>query len=93
MRKGQKIVRQKKSESHVGRFKPEAFDGYVTLGELSVIVNRDRDYLRRLEREERLPVPKRVQRGRLYVRLYSPRQVEECKEIIAAMRPGPKPRG
>ena len=93
MSERREIVRQEKSESHVNRFKPKkkGYHGWITLGELSVVVNKDRDYLRRLEREDRLPVPKRIKRGRLYVRLYSPRQVDECKEILANMRPGPRP--
>jgi hypothetical protein len=85
------IIRRPKHDHRVKGFKPKGYDGWMTLGELSVVVNRDRDYLRRLERNDRLPIPKRIKRGKLQVRLYSPKQVEECKEILSKMKMGRPP--
>jgi hypothetical protein len=88
MRKRKPIVRKEKNRRRVNQWKPEGYEDWLTLGELSVVLDKDRDYLRRLEREDRLPIPKRVRRGELYVRLYSPLQVTECKEIFSRMKVG-----
>jgi hypothetical protein len=68
--------------------KPKKFRNHVTLIELSRIVNRDPSRIRQLEREERIPVPARITRGTLEIRLWSPAQVEEIKEIFENMKPG-----
>jgi hypothetical protein len=70
------------------RFKPPKFQHYLTLGELEQELGKDRSWIRLLEREGRLPEPKRVQYGGLSIRLYSPEQVEECRRIFATHRVG-----
>lgn len=70
------------------QFKPPKFAHYLTLGELSAHVGKDRDYMRRLERQDRLPIPTRHKMGKLSVRLYSPAQVREVEEIFKSMRRG-----
>ena len=72
--------------------KPPKFRNHVTLVELSRIVNRDPSRIKQLERAGRIPVPARIKRGTLEIRLWSPAQVEEIREIISQMRPG-RPRG
>lgn len=68
--------------------KPAKFQNHVTITELSRIVNRDTSRLRLLEREGRIPEAIRVKRGTLQIRLWSPEQVEEIKDIISQLRPG-----
>lgn len=72
----------------VSYLKPRKFQDYVTLSELSALVERDPSWLRTLERDDRIPKAARVKRGELQVRLWSPEQVEEIREIIAQHRPG-----
>src|SRR5262245_24363294 len=71
--------------------KPPKFRNHVTIIELSRIVNPNRSRLRQLEREGRIPIPARVKRGTLEIRLWSPSQVEEIMDIISQMRPGRPP--
>jgi len=68
--------------------KPVRFQNHVTLTELSRIVDRDISRIRRLEEEGRLPRASRYRVGQLEVRLWSPEQVEEIKEVFANMKPG-----
>jgi hypothetical protein len=70
------------------QFKPEKFAHYLTLGELADHVERNRDYMRRLERQGRLPEAKRHKVGKLSIRLYSPAQVREIETIFSRMRRG-----
>jgi hypothetical protein len=72
--------------------KPARFKDYVTISELSRIVGKDITWLRRLEREGRIPTASRVTRGELEVRLWSPAQVDEIKHILSLMRVG-RPKG
>lgn len=88
MRKRKPIVRKPKNRRRVQQWKPKGYEDWLTLGELSVKLNKDKDYLRRLERDDRLPIAKRVRRGELEIRLYSPAQVAECQQIMSRMRPG-----
>lgn len=69
-------------------FKPAKFKNYLTLSELCREVKRDQSWIRLLEKEGRIPIPQRVQRGKLSIRLWSPEQVEEIKEILSTLRPG-----
>ena len=71
--------------------KPRKFSEHVTISELSRLVRREISWLRQLEREGRIPKASRVQRGKLSVRLWSPEQVEEIREILYEMRPGRPP--
>lgn len=68
--------------------KPRGFKGHFTLAELSREIEKDPSWLRALEKEGRIPKAARVRRGKLNVRLWSPDQVEEIREIIAQHRPG-----
>lgn len=72
----------------VGYLKPAKFQHYLTITELANEVGRTISWLRLLERDDRIPKAIRVKRGKLQVRLWSPEQVQEIKEIIATHRPG-----
>lgn len=68
--------------------KPKKFKDYFTITELAREVNRDTSWLKHLERAGRIPEAARVKVGELSVRLWSPAQVKEVKEILSKMRPG-----
>ena len=72
----------------VNYLKPLKFRDYLTLSELSKLVERDPSWIRALERDGRIPKASRVKRGELQVRLWSPEQAEEIAEIISHHRPG-----
>lgn len=72
----------------VSYLKGARYKHFKTLTELSEIVDRDPSRLIQLEREDRIPKASRVTRGQLQVRLWSPAQVEEVKEIISKLKPG-----
>jgi len=72
----------------VSFLKPEKFQDYLTLTELSRAVNKDTSWLKHLERDGRIPEAARVKHGALLVRLWSPAQVTEIREILSQMRPG-----
>jgi hypothetical protein len=72
----------------VNYIKPTRFKDYVTISELSKITEKDISWLRRLERAGRIPEASRVSQGELQVRLWSPSQVEEIKEILSRMKVG-----
>lgn len=68
--------------------KPAKFKDYMTLSELCEHVKRDPSWIRELERQGKIPKAKRVPRGKLEIRLWSPKQAEEIIEILSEMRPG-----
>lgn len=72
--------------------KPEKFRNHLTLTELSRLVSKDIDWLRRLEAAGRISKAARVKMGQLEIRLWSPAQVEEIKVIMSQMRRG-RPKG
>ena len=82
------MVKIKYKMRDVSFMKPQKFQDYLTITELSREVNRDVSWLKHLERADRIPVAKRVKVGSLLVRLWSPKQVEEIREILSTMRPG-----
>lgn len=71
--------------------KPRKFQDHLTIMELSRYVGKDSTWLKRLEREGRIPQAARVQMGQLSIRLWSPEQVQEIVEILAEMKPGRPP--
>jgi predicted DNA-binding transcriptional regulator AlpA len=73
---------------NASKFKPEKFKHYLTLRELELEVGKDRSWLKKLEAEGRIPKAKRVKRGMLQVRLWSPGDVDEIKRILATLKPG-----
>jgi len=83
-----KTPRREPDNRRTQQWKPDGYEEWLTLGELAVRVKRHKDYLRRLERQDRIPIPKRVKRGALEIRLYSPAKVKEIIEILSRMRPG-----
>lgn len=96
-RAGTTSQRIKTSLSHHGErdmsyLKPPKFRNHVTITELSRIVKRDISRLRQLERDDRIPKATRVERGTLQIRLWSPEQVEEIKDIVSKLRPGRPPK-
>lgn len=72
--------------------KPKGYENYLTVTEVSRAVKKDVSWLKRLEREKRIPVAHRVKSGALSVRLWSPQQVTEITDILAQMRRG-RPKG
>jgi DNA-binding transcriptional MerR regulator len=68
--------------------KPNKFKDHMTIAELARFVRRDPSRIRQLERAGRIPKAVRVTRGENEVRLWSPAQCDEIKEIIDALRPG-----
>lgn len=73
---------------NVDYLKPPKFKNFLTLAELCQEVNRDPSWIRELERKGKIPAASRVPRGKLSIRLWSPAQVTEIKEILSTMRPG-----
>lgn len=70
--------------------KPRGFEHYFTLTELSREIDKTQSWLRKLEKDGRIPKAKRVPSGNIPggVRLWSPKQVEEIREIISKLSPG-----
>jgi hypothetical protein len=71
--------------------KPKNFRHYYTIKELAERVERDPSWIKRLERDGRIPIATRVEMGELDVRLWSPEQVEEIELILSEMKPGRPP--
>jgi hypothetical protein len=76
----------------VSYMKPRKFRNHMTLNEVSRAVNRDRTRILQLEKEDRIPQPRRVKVGTLDVRLWSPAQVDEIRDVFSKMKPGRKPK-
>lgn len=72
----------------VSFIKPIGMEGYFTITELSRAIDRDVSWIRKLERDDRIPAAHRVKHGKLSVRLWSPKQVDEIRAITAAIKPG-----
>jgi hypothetical protein len=68
--------------------KPKGHEKWLTITELSVKVGKDISWLRKLERENRIPKAKRFKHGELKVRLWSPLQVKEITQILSTLRRG-----
>lgn len=68
--------------------KPERFKDYLTITELAIFVPADISWIRKLEREDRIPKAQRVPMGKLQIRLWSPEQAEEIKQIIRGHKIG-----
>ena len=86
-------MRKKLKTRDMHFIKPEGYGDYLTITELSREVNRDISWLRRLERADRIPVAYRIKVGSLSVRLWSPEQVNEIKEVLSQMRVGRPSKG
>lgn len=71
--------------------KPPKFRNYLTIGEVAEFVPVDPKWLVRLEKADRIPRAQRVQRGKLSVRLWSPKQAEEIRRIIEGHHVGRPP--
>jgi len=72
----------------LGYMKPHNYRGHMTLTEVAREVGCDSSWIRKLERAGRIPKATRVQRGELMIRLWSPEQVAEIKQIKATHRVG-----
>ncbi len=68
--------------------KPKKFRNHLTIAEVAREVERDISWIRRLEKEGRIPKASRVARGQIEIRLWSPEQVKEIKSIIASHKVG-----
>jgi hypothetical protein len=68
--------------------KPPRFKDYLTLSELCEEVDRDPSWIRKLEADGKIPKARRVTRGKLEIRLWSPAQLSEILVILDNMRPG-----
>lgn len=73
---------------NVDFMKPKGHEDWLTITELSVKTSKDVSWLRRLERENRIPKARRFSHGELRVRLWSPKQVEEIQAILSTLRRG-----
>jgi hypothetical protein len=71
--------------------KPEGFADYLTITELSVSVDRDISWLRKLEADGKIPAAHRVKVGKLSVRLWSPAQRDEIEIIVNSIKRGRPP--
>jgi hypothetical protein len=93
-------VRKPKRRAYTGtkihppqnRWKPPGFEHYLTITEAGLQLGKDPRWIKRLDTLGRMPEAKRVQRGLISIRLYSPDQVEEMREIFKTHKPGRKPR-
>lgn len=72
----------------VDYLKPKDFKHFLTLAEVAEKVGRDPSWIRLLEKDDRIPKAKRVKRGKVEVRLWSPEQVDEIETILAGHHPG-----
>ena len=72
--------------------KPAKFQDYLTLSEMAEFIPCDPSWLRWLERHDRIPRAHRVKRGQLSVRLWSPAQANEIREIISNHKVGRPPK-
>lgn len=81
-------VRVRRDTSYM---KPEGFQDYLTITEMSVAVDRDVSWLRKLERDGKIPAASRVKVGKLQVRLWSPTQRDEIKVIVNSLKRGRPP--
>lgn len=83
MTKRKLSIKQRPTHHNRGKtfdfFKPEKFKEYVTVTELSRIVEKDVRWIKRLEAAGRIP---RAQRHK-GTRLWSPAQVEEIQDHFA----------
>lgn len=79
-----------KIKRHPDYWKPKEFKHYKTLGELASDLEKDPSWLRKLERRGTIPRPPTVKRGQLHIRLYSPENEAEIKEILKTVKAGRK---
>jgi hypothetical protein len=71
--------------------KPPRFADYLTITEMSRAVDRDISWLRKLERDGKIPKAHRVPVGKLMVRLWSPTQRDEILVIVNSLKRGRPP--
>lgn len=71
--------------------KPAAFADYLTITEMSRAVDRDVSWIRKLEKDGKIPTAHRVQVGKLSVRLWSPTQRDEILVIVNSLKRGRPP--
>lgn len=72
------------------QFKPKKYKDYLSRKELAVFVHRDPRTIIRAEKSGLIPIPARVTRGKLRIRLYSPQQAEEIKVFFEGRKAGRK---
>lgn len=75
-------------KENFGRWKPDKYKDFLTTGEVSVLVNRNRSRIQQLERAGRIPKPIRVKVGRHQVRLYSAKEVKFIQEYFKNAKNG-----
>ncbi len=68
--------------------KPAKFQDYLTITELARFVGKDVTWIKRLEKEGRIPKAARHYQGENAIRLWSPSQVQEIKTIFQNMKLG-----
>lgn len=73
-------------------FKPEKYKHFKTRKEVAVLLGIDESWLTKGERNGLLPVPPRIKRGKLEIRLYSPEIIEEIRVIKSKQRMGRPPK-
>lgn len=85
------MATHKRKMRSVKHFKTRRFPDHLTITEVARAVDRDISWIRKLEKDRRIPKAQRVQAGSIMVRLWSPEQVEEIKEVISNMKTGRPP--
>lgn len=76
------------SPRNLSFMKPKGYEDYLTLAEVCRKVEKDETWIKRLERDKKIPVAKRVKFRHVMMRLWSPVQVKEIERILAANKPG-----
>jgi hypothetical protein len=64
------------------RWKPADKQDWMTVTELARLVERDPTWIRKLDREGKLPKAARFKVGRLSIRLYTPAQQVEIQQLF-----------
>jgi DNA-binding transcriptional MerR regulator len=72
----------------VSYMKPRGKKEMLTISETAASLECDISWLRKLESQNRIPKAARVRRGQIMVRLWTPEQVEEIREILAHHKVG-----
>ena len=76
------------SKRDVNYLKPAKYQDYLTIGEVCEEVDKRPKWIKQLERDGRIPKALRVKRGKVELRLWSPAQVREIKQILSTHRVG-----
>ena len=82
------MAKHRRKMRDVNYLKPEKFQDWMTITEVARAVDRDISWIRKLEADGKIPPAKRVPRGQLSIRLWSPEDVQDIQTVLSQMRPG-----